>query len=132
MAIMRALNGDNSEGKSYFFFETDRIRNAKVLPQRKASPVCKTIERGHNVHCKCLQGFTGTLWGNRSVGISNLWGLHVYPLPTIPVILKFPHSYLHCNICREFDFTGILWWEISAFCLLSFCQNERIQLSQFV
>ena len=49
MAIMRALNGDNSEGKSYFFFETDRIRNAKVLQKRKASPVCKTIERGHRV-----------------------------------------------------------------------------------
>ena len=30
------------------------------------------------VHCKCLQGFTGTLWGNRSAGNSNLWGLHVY------------------------------------------------------
>ena len=31
------------------------------------------------LHCKCLQGFTGTLQGNRSAGISNLWGLHVYP-----------------------------------------------------
>ena len=30
-------------------------------------------------HCKCLQGFTGTLRGNRSAGISNLRGLHVYP-----------------------------------------------------
>ena len=29
-------------------------------------------------HCKCLQGITGTLQGNRSAGISNLWGLHVY------------------------------------------------------
>ena len=32
-----------------------------------------------NLHCKCLQGITGTLQGNRSAGISNLWGLHVYP-----------------------------------------------------
>ena len=31
------------------------------------------------VHCKCLQGITGTLRGNQSAGISNLWGLHVYP-----------------------------------------------------
>ena len=31
------------------------------------------------LHCKCLQGFTGTLLGNRSAGISNLRGLHVYP-----------------------------------------------------
>ena len=31
------------------------------------------------VHCKCLQGITGTLQGNWSAGISNLWGLHVYP-----------------------------------------------------
>jgi hypothetical protein len=27
---------------------------------------------------KCLQRITGTLQGNRSAGISNLWGLHVY------------------------------------------------------
>ena len=33
------------------------------------------------VHCKCLQGITGTLRGNQSGGISNLWGLHVYPQP---------------------------------------------------
>ena len=26
----------------------------------------------------------------------------------IPVILKYPHSDFHCNICREFDFAGIL------------------------
>jgi hypothetical protein len=26
----------------------------------------------------------------------------------IPVILKSPHSDFHYNICREFDFTGIL------------------------
>ena len=30
-------------------------------------------------------------------------------IPEIPVIFKFPHFYLHCNIHREFDFTGILW-----------------------
>ena len=30
-------------------------------------------------------------------------------IPAIPVTLKSPHSYFHCNICREFDFTGILW-----------------------
>ena len=29
-------------------------------------------------------------------------------IPAIPVILKSPHSYFHRNICREFDFTGIL------------------------
>ena len=33
----------------------------------------------HYVHCKCLQGIAGTLQGNRSAGISNLGGLHVYP-----------------------------------------------------
>ena len=30
-------------------------------------------------------------------------------IPAIPVILKFPHSDFHYNICREFDITGILW-----------------------
>ena len=29
-------------------------------------------------------------------------------IPAIPVILKSPHSDFHCNICREFDFIGIL------------------------
>ena len=29
-------------------------------------------------------------------------------LPTIPVVLKFPHFDFHYNICREFIFTGIL------------------------
>ena len=31
------------------------------------------------LHCKCLQGIAGTLQGNQSAGISNLWGLQVYP-----------------------------------------------------
>ena len=31
------------------------------------------------LNCKYLQGITGTLQGNQSAGISNLWGLHVYP-----------------------------------------------------
>ena len=30
------------------------------------------------LHCKCLQGIAGTLQGNQSAGISNLWGLQVY------------------------------------------------------
>ena len=30
-------------------------------------------------------------------------------IPSIPVILKFPHYDFHSNICREFEFTGILW-----------------------
>ena len=30
-------------------------------------------------------------------------------IPAIPVILKSPHSDFLYNICREFDFTGILW-----------------------
>ena len=29
------------------------------------------------LHCKCLQGFTGTLRGNESAGVSNLQGLQV-------------------------------------------------------
>ena len=29
------------------------------------------------VHCKCLQGFTGTLRGNECAGVSNLQGLQV-------------------------------------------------------
>ena len=37
----------------------------------------KYIKRSSNTHCKCLQGFTGTLRGNESAGISNLQGLQV-------------------------------------------------------
>ena len=40
---------------------------------------------------------------------SNFKFMGIALIPSIPVILKSPHSYLHCNICREFDFTGILW-----------------------
>ena len=29
------------------------------------------------LHCKCLQGFTGTLRGNECAGVSNLQGLQV-------------------------------------------------------
>ena len=54
-------------------------------------------------HCKCLQGFTGSLQGNQSVGISNLWGL---PVNHNPCNFEIPTL---CNICRGFDFTGILW-----------------------
>ena len=32
-----------------------------------------------------------------------------YYIPAIPVILKSPHSDFYHNICREYDFTGILW-----------------------
>ena len=49
---------------------------------------------------KCLKGFTGCLWGNRSVGFQIYGGC---VLPAIPVILKSPHSDFRCNICREFD-----------------------------
>ena len=55
------------------------------------------------VHCKCLQGFTGTLQGNRSAGISNLWDCMYTRNPRNFVIstLWFP-----CKSCRDFDFTG--------------------------
>ena len=34
-----------------------------------------SLKQCRTVHCKCLQGITGSLRGNRSAGISNLWGL---------------------------------------------------------
>ena len=59
------------------------------------------VQNHHTLHCKCLQGITGSLWGNQSAGISCI--------PAIPVILKSPQYDFHCNICREFAFTGIVW-----------------------
>ena len=53
-----------------------------------------------------LQMFTGVY---REIRVR---GFQIYgdcPLPKILVILKSPHSHFHCNICGEFDFTGILW-----------------------
>ena len=45
----------------------------------------------------------------RAMGVQ---GFQIYGdcgcISAIPVILKSPHFYLHCNICMEFDFTGIL------------------------
>jgi hypothetical protein len=35
------------------------------------------LQKTNPLHCKCLQGFTGSLQGNQSAGISNLWGLPV-------------------------------------------------------
>ena len=43
------------------------------------------IEELDLVHCKCLQGFAGTLRGNESAGVSNLQGLQVT-----------------CNACKKF------------------------------
>ena len=42
------------------------------------------------LHCKCLKEFTGSLRGNLSAGISNLWGLHVTRNPV--VIMGFPYN----------------------------------------
>ena len=36
-------------------------------------------EGNDTVHCKCLHGFTGTLWENQSAGISNLQWIACYP-----------------------------------------------------
>ena len=59
-----------------------------------------------NLHCKCLQGITGTY---REIGVREfqIYGDCMYTRN--PCNFEIPHSYFHCNICREFDFTGILW-----------------------
>ena len=44
----------------------------------------------YQLHCKCLQGITGTLRGNQSAGISKFMGIAC--IPAIHVILKSPHS----------------------------------------
>ena len=57
-----------------------------------------------------LQMFTGNyrvFAGKSECGDFKFMGIAC--IPAIPVILKSPHSDFHCNICREFAFTGILW-----------------------
>ena len=49
------------------------------IKEQKLHLIQVTFQHYSSLHCKCLQGFTGTLRGNWSVGTSNLWGLHVYP-----------------------------------------------------
>ena len=51
-----------------------------------------------------LQG----LYGEIRVGGFQIYGDFAC-IPAIPVILKSPNSDFHCNICREFAFTWILW-----------------------
>ena len=48
MAIMRALNGDNSEGKSYFF-ETDRIMPKPAI----ANELCELWHRAFTKQKSC-------------------------------------------------------------------------------
>ena len=76
-----------------FSFQESRRRFAKIFKSCSAQVLCTVGQKGYSfiyilelnthfqdiIHCKCLQGFTGYLRGNRSVGISNLRGLKVYP-----------------------------------------------------
>ena len=50
--------------------------------------------------------FTGNY--RDSAGKSQCRDFKFMGIPAIPVILKSPHSDFYYNICREFDFTGIL------------------------
>ena len=65
-----------------------------------------------------LQGIKGTLRGNQSAGISNLWGLHVYPQS---LNFEIPHSDFHCNICREFALQGYYGDSLHAIPIIFMC-----------
>ena len=53
---------------------------SRIRQFRPLSGSC-LLQRLINIHCKCLQGFTGLLQGNQAAGISNLQGLWVTSKP---------------------------------------------------
>ena len=72
--------------RSKFSFDLNDLERPKIESHRKIVGPCSSSNSffeqlflGLFIHCKCLQGIAGTLQGNQSAGISNLWGLHVYP-----------------------------------------------------
>ena len=73
-------------------------------------PLTATAMQGNSkFYTNALQMFTGNYGG--SAGKSECGDfkfMGIACIPAIPVILKSPHSDFHCNICREFDFIGIL------------------------
>ena len=66
--------------------------------------------KSHNIIKITLQMFAGN--GRDFAGKSECRDFKfrgIACIPAIPLILKFPHSNFHYNICSEFDCTGILW-----------------------
>ncbi len=64
----------------------------------------------HSIKVHTLQMFTGNYRDfARKSECRDCKFFGIACIPAIPVILKSPHSDFHCNICREFDFTGIQW-----------------------
>ena len=73
------------------------------MPFQIGSEVLTVIQLQHknsDLHCKCLQGITGTLQGNRSAGISNLQCMYIQALYE-----KIPQQHLsaHYSVVRKFD-----------------------------
>ena len=69
----------------------------------------ETTELGNDKGMSALQMFAGNY--RDSTGKSDCRDfkfMGIAFIPAIPVFLKYPQSDFHCNICREFDFTGIL------------------------
>ena len=74
------------------------------------SGFCTALIISKEIVEKCLQSTLQMFIGNYRVftGKSECRDfkfMGIACIPAIPVILKSPHSYLHCDICREFDFS---------------------------
>ena len=79
-------------------------REEKVLLSQKGALIDRNFQRvpyTANVY-RVLQG----LYSEIGVQGFQIYGDCIYT-PN-PCNFEIPHSYFHCNICREFDFTGIL------------------------
>jgi hypothetical protein len=105
--IEAALGRRPSLNESYFFLAKKSLGSVHLIPQVRPKIIklliyfklaiyvmknvcfCAPNFLDPLLHCKCLQGFTGSLQGNQSAGISNLWDCL---LPTIPVILESPYT----------------------------------------
>ena len=78
----------------------------KVTPRK---PQVEYTVSSFNVllHCKCVEGFTGSLQGNQSAGISKLQGLQVFMQSPIVFHLRYAcrycikkYVYLTCYLLR--------------------------------
>ena len=73
-----------------------------VLPLKKVSAIF-SVEPANGT----LQMFTGNYRDfTGKLECRDFKFMEIACIPAIPVILKSPHSYLHCSICRKFDLQG--------------------------
>ena len=98
----------NADDNDKAICEAWRFLQKAISKEYKENP--KHISSLYPILYPTLQMFTGNY---RDCAVKSecrdFKFMEIACMHAIPVILKSPHFYFHCNICREFAFTGILW-----------------------